>query len=90
MDTITFEHEVEGLARPLTVTAEYEPADPSVGIQGGWFLVLAYVLIKHRYAMQVDRDDFEALFGSTALRVAEEAAAELAMARQDEREEVEA
>src|SRR5262245_16589830 len=92
--SITFSHEVPGLAQPLTVTAEYDAGDRSVGINPGWWLVwamvpLAWVEIslgrpEPRF-WPLDRDDYAAVFGPTALRVVEEAAADRASEPEQDR-----
>jgi hypothetical protein len=81
---IHFEHEVEGLARPIVITAQYEAPDHSVGMNGGWFMVEAEMQVppslfrKNPWLKTYlwNRDDFEYVFGSEALQVAEEAAYE--------------
>jgi hypothetical protein len=100
VNQMSFEHEVDGLARPMTITVEYEAADRSVGISGGWFLIEAKICLPPGRSagssfwgpasntsatflsrtVLLDRDDFEHVFGATALRVAEEAASDLATA----------
>lgn len=97
-DTIHFHFTPEGLALPMIITAEYEPADPSCGQPGGWFLTEAELdLAKFQRVerpklarMLWDRESYRLMFGDLSLRVLEENAADLAQARIEDREEVEA
>lgn len=100
--TIDFRHNVEGVALDLLVTAEFEPRDASCNVSGGWFLLEAELDLSNAQrldlpklaAMIWDRSSFALMFGLTALRVVEEAAADFAMDRANDRdreyEEVEA
>jgi hypothetical protein len=89
-NTITFSHEVDGLALPLIVTAEFDAGDRSVGINPGWWLVEAELELgpsamlgnarraefPNLASMLWDRDSFALMFGDEALRVAEDAASD--------------
>lgn len=96
-DTVTFEFEIPGLARPVSCEAELEGS--SVGFSGGWFLVSAKVPVPpggnqwdDPIAQEWDRVTFRHLFGPEMLRAVEEHASDVAQDRryedQDRREEI--
>lgn len=90
-DTLTFHHEIEGLAVPALISAEFEAPDYSCGVVGGWFLVEAFISGPQERSWRFNRAEFAFLFGRTALQVAEESAYDVAQDRryedQDRREE---
>ena len=84
MSPVKFEHDVEGLAHPVMVTAEFDEPDYSVGHSGGWFLaeaelqVPAAELKRNSYlkGFKIGREEFRLWFGDEALQVVEDAAAD--------------
>jgi hypothetical protein len=84
---------VEGVRLPVIGRFEYEY--PEAGSRGGWFLVEAELDLSNRQRclhptlakMLWDREAFEAMFGRTALTVAEENCAEHYMGLREDAEE---
>lgn len=81
---LTVWHEIEGTARAAEILFNYEAPDYGCNQQGGWFLAVANIPLSPGMAFAISRPEFAYLFGSTALRVAEESAQDLAASRYEE------
>jgi hypothetical protein len=86
---------VEGVAIPFIAEFYFEEPDPGTGFSGGWFLWEAELDLSHVQRMEKpklsrmlwDRGSFEAMFGRTALQVAEEGACDHYMGLREDAEE---
>jgi hypothetical protein len=94
-DLLSVTLSVEGVRLPVIGRFEYEEPDRASGVTGGWYLVEAELDLSNRQRclhptlakMLWDREAFEAMFGRTALQVAEEGACDHYMGLREDAEE---